>query len=51
MSASERLAKHASQHMVAPQESLIDPALSAGQPVFDQVVARTARDITNMIPV
>jgi hypothetical protein len=36
---------------MTPQEPLLDPAaLPAGEPAFDQV-SRTARDITNMVPV
>jgi transcriptional regulator with XRE-family HTH domain len=37
--------------LMPPQEPLLDPAaLPVGQPAYDQV-ARTGRDITNMVPV
>jgi hypothetical protein len=48
--ADEKLGSHAGQRLIAAKEPLIGPPLAPGQPVFDQV-ARTARDITDMIPV
>jgi transcriptional regulator with XRE-family HTH domain len=44
-------AAHAGQRLMAPQEPLIDAAsLDVKQPPFEQV-ARSAREITNMVPV
>jgi transcriptional regulator with XRE-family HTH domain len=45
------LGAHAGQGLMPPQEPLLDPAaLPVTQPAYDQV-ARTGRDITNMVPV
>jgi transcriptional regulator with XRE-family HTH domain len=47
----QKLGMRASQGLMPPQEALLDPAaLPVAQPVYDQV-ARTGRDITNMVPV
>jgi transcriptional regulator with XRE-family HTH domain len=47
----QQVGAHAGQHLMAPQEPLIDATgLPGAQPAFDQVT-RTARDITNMVPV
>ena len=49
--ARQKVAAGAGQHLMPPPEPLLDSAaMPAGQPAFDQV-ARTARDITNMVPV
>ncbi len=47
----QKVGTGAGQRLMTPQEPLLDPAaLPAGEPAFDQV-SRTARDITNMVPV
>lgn len=49
--ARQKAGAHAGQHLMAPQEPLIDAAsLDVVQPPFEQV-ARSAREITNMVPV
>lgn len=48
--APQKVGSGVGQRLISPQEPLLDPALPAGQPAFDQVT-RTARDITNMVPV
>ncbi len=48
--AERNLAGHSGQRMLPPSGPLIGPELPSGQPAFDRV-ARTARDITNMVPV
>ena len=48
--ARQNLSGQAGQRILPPSEPLIGPALPPGQPRFDQV-ARTARDITDMVPV
>jgi transcriptional regulator with XRE-family HTH domain len=51
MPARQRLGSRAGQGLIPPQEPLLDPAaLPVVQPAYDQV-ARTGRDITNMVPV
>ncbi len=47
----QKLGARAGQGLMPPQEPLLDPAaLPVAQPAYDQV-ARTGRDITNMVPV
>jgi transcriptional regulator with XRE-family HTH domain len=47
----QALGTRASQGLLPPQEPLLDPAaLPVALPAYDQV-ARTGRDITNMVPV
>jgi transcriptional regulator with XRE-family HTH domain len=49
--ARQKLGAPVGQGLMPPQESLLDPAtLPVAQPAYDQV-ARTGRDITNMVPV
>jgi transcriptional regulator with XRE-family HTH domain len=49
--ARQKLGMRAGQGLMSPQEPLLDPAaLPVAQPAYDQV-ARTGRDITNMVPV
>jgi transcriptional regulator with XRE-family HTH domain len=46
----QNLTGRTGQRILPPSEPLVGPALPSGQPAFDQV-ARTARDITDMVPV
>jgi transcriptional regulator with XRE-family HTH domain len=49
--ARQKMGMRAGQGLMSPQEPLLDPAaLPVAQPAYDQV-ARTGRDITNMVPV
>jgi transcriptional regulator with XRE-family HTH domain len=49
--ARQQLGARAGQGLMTPQEPLLDPAaLPVVQPAYDQV-ARSGRDITNMVPV
>jgi transcriptional regulator with XRE-family HTH domain len=49
--ARQKLGARAGQGLMTPQEPLLDPAtLPVAQPAYDQV-ARTSRDITDMVPV
>jgi transcriptional regulator with XRE-family HTH domain len=48
--ARQQLATHVGPALRTPQEPLLDAALPVVQPAYDQV-ARSGRDITNMVPV